>query len=510
MAYSQSSYINRVWTPASKSSFCSLAAKVVFYSLALIGAVALIQLFPSLSKVGRMAGSVASAHGGETSPADRSPRVPALRPPRRLPVQIPPPYDSEGPGSAGPPSPPGLLIDLPPIVDGSGCPPVDPYCDIPTLSRVETQPAPGNSPPDVKPPNPAPPVVPAPVAPAPGGVKSKPVRDPTWAPEQRPLSNSEERKLTSHVYEELSQHSMTPPMAFSEMTSDPKELAELQSRLIIGIGLGVHSGKTKVEEQGLVSLPVFNTLIPTFLPVIQPTHIYRFYFAFDHDDPIYENADMRAKIEDEFYRLIAEESGKRWHPEGHVAGTTIDDSTLLVTLHFVHCDYKGKPAWAHNDAVVAAYKEGADYVYRTNDDTAFPTVPDWVDKFVLDMRSRDIPNLGVVGPACGAGANWILTHDFTHRTHVVIFGFEYPRSLPDWSSDDWVTFVYGQFNLMSRREDVPVEHRLHGQRYKEQPQYARLSVLNTELANGIVTINKWVQEKYGKTLPSTPKHVECC
>jgi len=49
-----------------------------------------------------------------------------------------------------------------------------------------------------------------------------------------------------------------------------------------------------------------------------------------------------------------------------------------------------------------------------------------------DLRGRPETNLGVTGPGCDAGANWILTHDFTHKTHAVIFGFHYPRSLPDW------------------------------------------------------------------------------
>lgn len=89
---------------------------------------------------------------------------------------------------------------------------------------------------------------------------------------------------------------------------------------------------------------------------------------------------------------------------------------------------------------------------------------DWVDAFIADLRGRSPPNVGLVGPACEQGAKWILTHDFTHRTHAAIFGWHYPRSLPDWSSDDWITFVYKSFTppLMVRREDIPVIHELHG------------------------------------------------
>lgn len=167
-----------------------------------------------------------------------------------------------------------------------------------------------------------------------------------------------------------------------------------------------------------------------FIPVPLPLPPCSFYFAFDHNDPIFENADMRSKIEAEAQRMFKEENERRWHPEGHVPGSTVDGSTLLMSIHWVHCNYAGKPAWAHSDAVMAAYVEGADYAIRMNDDTAFPTVKDWADRMIGDLRGREIANLGVVGPACSAGANWILTHDFTHRTHAAVFGYQYPRSLP--------------------------------------------------------------------------------
>ena len=79
-----------------------------------------------------------------------------------------------------------------------------------------------------------------------------------------------------------------------------------------------------------------------------------------------------------------------------------------------------------------------------NDDSQLPTRPDWADAFVADLRGRHpIPNLGVTGPHCSQGrCDRVLTHDFTHKTHVAIFGHYYPRSLPDWSSDDWITLCY--------------------------------------------------------------------
>ena len=262
----------------------------------------------------------------------------------------------------------------------------------------------------------------------------------------------------------------------------------------------------------LVSAP--SSLLPSRLahPFFLPLRAARrFYLAYDHTDVIYEDAAMRAKIEAAAQALIAEEDARRWHPPGYAPGASIDGSTLLVSIHWVHCPYAGKPAWAHGDAVAAAFREGADYAMRMNDDTAAPVRKDWVDAFVADLRGRaPVPNLGVVGPACAQGASWILTHDFTHRTHASIFGPHYPLSLPDWSSDDWITIVYRQLGLTSRREDVPVEHRLHGQRYQQQAQSTRLSTLNAELAAGAEAVQTWLTARGHPRRPQALETVTCC
>ena len=106
----------------------------------------------------------------------------------------------------------------------------------------------------------------------------------------------------------------------------------------------------------------------------------RFYFAYDHNDATYEREVVRQAIEAAFARAFSDENARRWHPPGYVAGTTVDSSTLVGTLHWVHCNYNGKPSWAHSDAIMAAYREGADYAMRTNDDTRLPVQEDWIDR----------------------------------------------------------------------------------------------------------------------------------
>jgi hypothetical protein len=99
----------------------------------------------------------------------------------------------------------------------------------------------------------------------------------------------------------------------------------------------------------------------------------------------------------------------------------------------VACNYTGKPAWAQNDAAMQAYADGADYVLRTNDDSELPQRPGWTSVFISDLLSRQpVPNLGVVGPTCNQGATYILTHDFTHRTHIEVHGTYYPRAFATW------------------------------------------------------------------------------
>ena len=105
----------------------------------------------------------------------------------------------------------------------------------------------------------------------------------------------------------------------------------------------------------------------------------------------------------------------------------------------------------------------------------------------------------------------ILTHDFTHRSHVSIFGFQYPRSLPDWSSDDWVTYVYSAFGLQSKIAETVVGHTfVLGTRYEPTNRATRLEALNAELRQGAKALDEWLQANKGVKLPYQVKNVECC
>ncbi len=65
-------------------------------------------------------------------------------------------------------------------------------------------------------------------------------------------------------------------------------------------------------------------------------------------------------------------------------------------------------------------------VCRINDDTEMET-SGWTEAFIRTLASYDPPNVGVVGPNHSGGNTGLLTYDFTHKTHMEIFGFYYPR-----------------------------------------------------------------------------------
>jgi hypothetical protein len=346
-------------------------------------------------------------------------------------------------------------------------------------------------------------------SPPPEDLKEKPENFSVFL--QRPIKN--EMNISSHMtqFQQLSVTSMNPPTPLEMMSSISKR--ELARRLTIGICLGIHSGNVdvKVDPNGIEGLMLFKTLISTFVPVAQPHFNYRFYFAFDHNDRVYEDETNRREISDRILQLVKQENEKRPHPSDYkLREGNVQASDLHVSVHWVHCNYNGKPSWAHNDAAIAAFKEGADYVYRTNDDSMFPERVDWLDVFIHDLRSRAIPNLGVVGPYHPHPSH-ILTHDFVHATHVAMFGYYYPRSLPDWSSDDWITFVYEQLSLKTMLDDVRAVHVLNDMRYSPTDGMTRYLALRSGVEEGMHIIRSFIDKYYpGAPVNVKPITLPCC
>jgi hypothetical protein len=190
-----------------------------------------------------------------------------------------------------------------------------------------------------------------------------------WAPRQRPAlrdgDSADERALTSPEFESITAASIPPAAADAAPAYGPLDAPELRSRLVVGIACGVHSGHIDVAASGGVSaLPVLSVLLESFLHSAQPHLVYRFYFAFDAGDPVYDDRAWRAEIERYVAGRVVDEDARRWHPQSGGSGGQLDPSHLVITLHWVRNAYRGKPSWAHSDAAAAAFRAGADYVFR--------------------------------------------------------------------------------------------------------------------------------------------------
>lgn len=103
-------------------------------------------------------------------------------------------------------------------------------------------------------------------------------RDEALIPPARPLRDSDERSLTSAAFEGIAARSTQPPRQVAD-EPDPAVRAELESRLIIIIGMGVHSGpaqyRSSILDSGPRALPLFEYSLCTFFPVAQPNFVYR-------------------------------------------------------------------------------------------------------------------------------------------------------------------------------------------------------------------------------------------
>ncbi len=188
------------------------------------------------------------------------------------------------------------------------------------------------------------------------------------------------------------------------------------------------------------TLPVLRSLLSGFCKTASGGYEYHFYLAFDIRDQFFAKDDFQKRFTEKFEEIVDK-------------SCSLD---VTVFLHLVQCDHVGHPAWAQNDAMMAAYLDNMEYYYRVNDDSFFNT-PQWTEKFIAALREFNPPNVGVVGPDHTGGNEFILTHDFVHKTHLDVFGFYYPRTFGQWWADDWITYLY-QPDYMKKLEDVRVKH----------------------------------------------------
>ena len=189
----------------------------------------------------------------------------------------------------------------------------------------------------------------------------------------------------------------------------------------VAIGMAITSVGTDVLDK----MPLFTSLFPTFCQTASLGYVYSFYLAYDFNDRFFNNQSVLQTWKERFSNF------SRYNCS-HLG-------PIEVTL--VKCNHSGKPAYAQNDAMMAAYRDGVDFFYRINDDTIM-TSSKWTDIFIGELYRMVPPLVGVVGPTHLGGNLAILTYDFVHRTHIDIFGYYYPPEFTTWYADEWITRVY--------------------------------------------------------------------
>ena len=234
------------------------------------------------------------------------------------------------------------------------------------------------------------------------------------------------------------------------------------SKPFIAIGLGITTrGVQGLGVSTVNKLTFLRVFLPSFCLTASNGYHYHFYIGFDENDPFFIHEHNREAFEKYTLEFC----------DSHCPNA----STYAITL--VLCHHTGSPAWAQNDAMFDAYLSGADYYYRINDDTRMVTT-DWTETFIKVLSDYDPPNVGVVGPELWHPWEQFLTYDFTHRTHVDIFGLYYPRLFTEFHADTWINYVYkpGRVTMM---KSVLVDHtRAMGRRYKVTNIFAKEQLHN--------------------------------
>jgi hypothetical protein len=251
---------------------------------------------------------------------------------------------------------------------------------------------------------------------------------------------------------------------------------------VVAIGISTTTRTLRVRD--LSDLSLFRIMLPSLARTAEARFEYWVYLAHDIGDAFFDSAESNRAV-------VA------WVGEQVVtplAARGVDASVLLLRFNnTVH-----KPGPVFNFMMAAAAQDGADYLYRINDDTELEGA-DWTSRAVEQLVA--LSHVGVVGPICYEGNVNILTHDFVHRTHLEIFQTYYPPVFSDWYMDDWITKVYGQ--RRTRRGPFRVTHHVgqHATRYAVDRGHEAALVL--ELARGFRRIADWCAARASRCVEPT-------
>jgi len=229
-------------------------------------------------------------------------------------------------------------------------------------------------------------------------------------------------------------------------------------------------------QHNLKQLSLFKDLVPSIVKTAEVGFEYRLYVAHDLNDAFYDSPSTHRLVRQHLQDYLLAPLGQRG---------IRSNATILRYNNTLR-----KPGPVFNFMMAAAAADGADFLYRLNDDTAL--VDAWASQAVAALRSFDPPFVGVVGPVCDEGNKMILTHDIVSATHLQIFPTYYPPVFTDWWMDDWISQVYG--DQRTQKGPFTVRHLTHRQGTRYSVDSSHSEKLPQAVEDGKEQIEKWVTE----------------
>jgi hypothetical protein len=187
-------------------------------------------------------------------------------------------------------------------------------------------------------------------------------------------------------------------------------------------------------------LVLFTTMLPSLAASLECGYRYKVVVGFDTGDLLYDTVKTQTAVADwlqKYWVAVAKARGIEAAYQLLPVRNTLKKpgpvfNALAAAVSGNGGNGGGAIAGSRATTAAAEVADVADYIYRVNDDTEFKR-DSWTSKFVKALQklrsSDESPLLGVVGPSCPQGNRAILTHDFTHKTHLAVFGTYYPPEL---------------------------------------------------------------------------------
>ncbi|KAJ1627432.1 hypothetical protein T492DRAFT_1024879 [Pavlovales sp. CCMP2436] len=284
-----------------------------------------------------------------------------------------------------------------------------------------------------------------------------------------------------HEIEYIAEFEGTLRQALAARRTRLRKRADPAAPLVVAIG--VSSTTRTLSVSAVQELSLFRLMLPSLVRTAQVGFEYWIYIAHDMGDKFFDSAATS--------RLVVAWCAE--HVVGPLRARGIDASVLLLRFN----NTVGKPGPVFNYMMAAAAEDGADFLYRINDDTELEG-GSWTSQAVEALGRRN--NVGVVGPICFEGNVNILTHDFVHRTHLEIHRTYYPPVFTDWYMDDWISKVYGP--ARTQKGPFRVTHHIGAHATRYAVDRAHELALTRELVSGLRLINSFCRAHTERCQPS--------